>query len=517
MLKLKAAGCRRCGSTQVGHTCKSVRPAAVKACKRIAGELLSDDTDSDPVDLCSDDDEVFSKPSAKKQRPSACGSSCSASAPTAAPAAVPAVAPAAAPVVVRATCVPIMTALSNYVGDLEKTIADLRKDVQSEAAARQRAEQQAMKADAKLFTELEKGKARAAATSAMMPAVFGELVSMVNTQFTRRKVELEKVYQKASTTPAATGYAFRYLNEHGKWGQLPSNAAVEQALTDLCNGVSPNVTYSAGSNSYDAEIDSSPTSEVQGEMQSGELCIKQTNNSHYSHTVRPMIATPGSAVVNTPHEVAKDLLYGDPVVTLDDKEIDQLLAKIDANEAQTTTASAQLATLATNWSALASQHKYDPSQTTIWSNPLLLKQWLTTAKARKLSRARIVMHGSGHYESLRKDPQCYNMLFSNGGCARGAGLYVSVADHIPSDYNGGAPIGTGLLGLLLCGDDTDEGIESQAGSARTIGQGKNLHIYTRYKLGATNEPSAIRLDPNCKEAIRVLDLSRFLPLGLAHT
>ncbi len=413
-----------------------------------------------------------------------------------------------------------MAALTNYVGDLEKTIADLRKDVQTEAAARLRAEQHATAVDAKLQTAEAKlakpkikGKARAG--SAMMPAVFAELIDTVDQQFKQRRLELEKAFQKASTAPPTTGFAFRYLNEHGVWVQLPSNAAVEQQLTDLCNGVSPKVTYSAGSNTYDAEMDSSPTSAVQGEMQSGELCIKQTNSSHHAHTVRPIIATPGAAV--TPREIVKDLLYGDPVVTLDDTQMDQLLAKIDANEERTTVASPNLATLATNWSALASQHKYSASQTMIWSNPLLLKSWITTAKARNLHRARIVMHGSGDYDSLRKDPLCYDMLYSQGNCARGPGLYVSVADHIPRDYNGGAPIGTGMLGLLLCGDDSDEGIETQAGNARSLGQGKNVHIYTRYKLGASNEPSEIRMDPDCKEAIRILDLSRFLPLGLAHT
>ena len=529
---LKASFCRRCGSTQAGHTCKSVRPAAAKACKRMA-EGTSDGTDSDPVvDLCGDDDDddVFVKqPKAKKQR-----ASDGSTAPPAAPAPAPPTAPAPPPPAVAAAPVAsasanglsIMTAMTNYVSDLEQTIADLRSHLQTETATRLSAELAVVEVTEKLKKAESKRKSsnsKTPAAAAKMPAVFTELIDMVDQQFMRRKVELEEAHQKASTAPMTTAaYAFRYLNESGMWVQLPSNAAVEQQLTDLCNGVSPRVTYTAtnstgGSNTYDAVLDSSPTSAVQGEMKPGDLCIEQTNSSHHAHTVRPIIATPGGAVSSaTPRPVVKDLLYGDPVVALSDKEIDQLLAKIDANEDRTTAASAELATLATNWSALASQHTYSASHTMIWSNPTLLKQWLETAKVRKLGRARIVMHGSGDYESLRTDPMCYNMLKSQSGCARGPGFYVSVSDHIPRDYNGGAPMGTGLLGLMLCGDDSDEGIETVPGNARVLGQGNNVHIFTRYKLGASNLPNGIRTDVECKEAIRILDLSRFIPLGLAH-
>ena len=59
--------------------------------------------------------------------------------------------------------------------------------------------------------------------------------------------------------------------------------------------------------------------------------------------------------------------------------------------------------------------------------------------------------------------------------------------------------------------------------ARVHGTGRGgehaarLEVRTRYKLNATNTPSEIRNDVTCKDAIRILELSRFLPLGLAHT
>ena len=523
---LKAHRCRRCGSTKAGHTCTGGRAAAVKATKRLRDER--DDTSGDErVDLCSaDEDDVFVKP--KKARGSSAGASSSArgsSAPVATPVATPVAESAAV-----GHGSGIMGALTGYVNNLEKTVADLRDDLRAETARRCAAEaaEKATVADGQVAEaarkelqgkldamQAEKKKARTATTS-NAPAVFTELITHVDSQFAKRKAQLEADYTKAIAGPAVVGWCFRYFDEHSMWVPLPSNAAVEKQLSDLVDAVSDKVTYTVGSNTYDAEIDRSPNNTTQTEALPGELCIKQINTSHPSHTQRSLIARKGVAATR-PREVVKDILYGEPVVNLGAQDIDQLLANLDANEPLATVASADLASLATKWSAFASGHNYQPDKTLIWSNALLLRQWLSLAKARSLSRARIVMHGSQHYEQMRTDPMCYDMKHSHTGCARGPGLYVSVADHIPRDYNGSAPIGTGILGLLLCGDDVNEGIESQAGSSRTIGTGNNVHIYTRYKLNATNTPSEIRNDQTCKDAIRILELSRFLPLGLAHT
>ena len=185
------------------------------------------------------------------------------------------------------------------------------------------------------------------------------------------------------------------------------------------------------------------------------------------------------------------------------------------NWTQTMSCTLYRADLATKWSAYASGHKYKPNQTRIWCNATMLRQWLQNAKARGLRRVRIVMHGGGDYEKLRLAG--FDLRYSQPHCARGPGMYVSVADHIPAAYDRSGCLGTGLLGLLLCGDDDDEGIETQPGNSQSLGSGKNVQIYCRYKLDAHTAPRDVHNDRTCVEAIRILDMSRFLPLGLVHT
>ena len=46
---------------------------------------------------------------------------------------------------------------------------------------------------------------------------------------------------------------------------------------------------------------------------------------------------------------------------------------------------------------------------------------------------RLVDHGSGNYEQMRKDPTGADIGKCNPGCAKGYAFYVSSSDHIPRD------------------------------------------------------------------------------------
>ena len=108
------------------------------------------------------------------------------------------------------------------------------------------------------------------------------------------------------------------------------------------------------------------------------------------------------------------------------------------------------------------------------------------------------MHGSTAYTNLASDPAGYDMQHARGGVKKHA-LYVGASDHIPSDYNGGMPKGTAMIGLLL--------------TKKSVGYG----AYEQYHLSSnaySQDPSQAAYAGH-NDAIAVRDQFLWLPLGLA--
>ena len=108
------------------------------------------------------------------------------------------------------------------------------------------------------------------------------------------------------------------------------------------------------------------------------------------------------------------------------------------------------------------------------------------------------MHGSTQYTSLASDPAGYDMQHARGGLKKHA-LYVGASDHIPSDYNGGMPNGTAMIGLLL--------------TKKTVGIGAYEPYHLSSNAYANNPSQAAYAGYN--DAIAVRDQFLWLPLGLA--
>ena len=105
------------------------------------------------------------------------------------------------------------------------------------------------------------------------------------------------------------------------------------------------------------------------------------------------------------------------------------------------------------------------------------------------------MHGSTHYPDLASDQAGYDMKHARNGAKKYA-IYIEASDHVPSDYNGGLPTGSAVIGLLL--------------TKRTVGPG----AYELYHLGtkAYNQPSQAAYAGH-NDAIAIHDQLLWLLLG----
>lgn len=323
-----------------------------------------------------------------------------------------------------------------------------------------------------------------------------------------------------------------------------SNPTIVSELNKLVGApLGSKVTYQHQSNTYEAELvdpataSSAATSAAAGSswtVAAAQLItranaapsllppflVEQTNSSHSAHTKRlvvgyqhvPPAAAPAQPTLKLPNAppdenvyVSRKTLYGEPFkldMTLIRAIHDDLDANInDASVHKGGVGSLVMAQLANLWSETASAYSYSASACKMWDNPAYLKAWCHLALKRNLDSVRIMMHGSQAPDELLSDPLCYDInRAGRNGSARGAALYLSHSDHIPTKYNKGSGYldGTGVFGLLLCNITTD-----RVGSMAA------------YKLSHDSTPEDIKRDRTILDAIALYDQQRWLPLGLA--
>lgn len=115
--------------------------------------------------------------------------------------------------------------------------------------------------------------------------------------------------------------------------------------------------------------------------------------------------------------------------------------------------------LATLFSSFSHNYEYDPSKCELWAKPFALQTFLRAGLTRKYTNARLVMHGSTDYDSLRKDPYSFDIKYSSTTNRYGPGIYCGLTNDVPYHYNksSGLPDGSGVLGVVLFPDTPSEG------------------------------------------------------------
>ena len=229
---------------------------------------------------------------------------------------------------------------------------------------------------------------------------------------------------------------------------------------------------------------------------------QHTYNTTVVHQAAPVAPPPPPAPAAPPPPTAPawqdDVLYKGKFYKITNAGIDAMLASGDFDAPDTIKMGSQaVADFAELISSFGQGFKYDASKCELWVKPLWMKVWLTAARTRKFTEARVLMHGmrTNEYDKLGKDMSGFDMNFSRDGRLR-FGFYASASDHIASDYNGGVgkyPDGTFNIGLLWI--------------KATALQG----AYEHYHLGSHRHAPASAVH----DAYAVRDQLLWLPIGLA--
>ena len=369
---------------------------------------------------------------------------------------------------------------------------------------------EAKAAEAATAARLGKGKGKAKAKAGVSATGYEILIDhcLTKTNEQEAKITAEHAQLLHATTgkPAPLHWSFSFDDDNGQKVALADATVVSELTALVMQKSAPQVTYSYGQNTYECIL--APAGEIDATMQAaltlcvGSIALKQTNTSHQAHKVRFIHAmqtttAPPPSVPDYP----RDLLYGKPYIPLTNALIKRVEDAIDANEHECAVASTHLAALGACFSKHASGLSFNATRCKLHCHPPFLATWLRVAKERGMKFIRVVGHGSGNYDGLRKDPTGADVSLCNPGCAKGYAFYVSVSDHIPRDYNNGMPDGTFMLGLLLCKDDKEH----------------SYGAYERYKLRASTMPPDLQADSTVLDAIAIRDQVLYLPLGVLQT
>ena len=277
--------------------------------------------------------------------------------------------------------------------------------------------------------------------------------------------------------------SFEFEETTGVWKSIVDPAATG-CLSDVFNGKVDKVTYKTQWNTYEACMDPSTRQYV------------QTNTSHPAHTKRrlrehPQPPPPTLKAMPPPYEI--DVLTGAPLPFQTVEWAKRMLNShsFSPKYNKTVVGSPLIAKLATLFSSLSLKFEYDDSKCELWVRPAVMMSWLTRASTPGYGGVRVVMHGSSHYDAIRKNPLCFEMNKSKTTQnLKGPGIYVGLTDYIPSTYNKGLPRGSAILALCLMPNQVAGGHSEQ---------------YTMGRLKGHSVP----------DAMVVRDVPCLLPLGLA--
>ena len=275
-----------------------------------------------------------------------------------------------------------------------------------------------------------------------------------------------------STGAARAPFEF-FDDSSSKWLEI-TDATVVSALKSLMARHSKKVTYSFGGHNYEASLIIKS-----GKNKAADYEVDQVNVNPQIKTTRKIRDTSQhseDAASAAKKQMAKILFGSKSFVSLDSSTVKSMLSGFRFDIDQTDEPSLELAQLAEKFSSIGSGFKYTVPQgtnpqnavdkcdgfqaqgtefrTELFIKPIALFNWLTIARARGYTAARLVMHGGSKeaYNGVKADPIGFDMQYAGcNGKVFGNGLYFGLSDHATLGYNraSGLPAGSAILTLLL--------------------------------------------------------------------
>ena len=302
----------------------------------------------------------------------------------------------------------------------------------------------------------------------------------------------------------AETFNFAYEIQPGVWVPVTDPQCIEKLATLVTDSQTTTVSYTIDSTEYCATIDAARAVSATSHTINN---IVQENQTHPAHTKRVIRRSKNNAPGKPTFEVPKKkpidwklrLLTGSPLSVFSHCAFSNALKEycFDSASEQIVHQSHNIQYLATLFSSFSHKYEYDLSKCELWVKPFALQTFLRVALTRKYTNARLVMHGSTDYDSLRKDSYSFDIKYSSATNRYGPGIYCGLTNDVPNHYNksSGLPDGSGVLGVVLFPDTPSYGHSVQYSIIRM--SGKNAQ-------GELLKDCCVVRDPMC-----------FLALGLA--
>lgn len=311
-----------------------------------------------------------------------------------------------------------------------------------------------------------------------------------------------------------TTYVVEFLDHHNNWTAITDQNVISliTALDAETDSSKWTVSYNTNSHSYTATKDSSGAI-----VQTNTKFSTQRQMRVTSHSTPATASSPPAPPPPPPCWQARVYFESWPVC-LDSAFIQRLLQTYDYGltdeiiAGQVAVLSSQVAQLGTMFDSMGLNTKFSPKRSELWCNPSQLATFLRMSLKRQYFQMRIVVHGSGSYDTMRNDANVFDHTFLTAS-RMGHGIYVATSPHIAFDYKksrGGSgssdapskyPPKTILIGLLL-----------RQGSGLPNATYDSTLSYEQYHLGSScyNEGEF----GNARDAFVVRDQSHLCWLGL---
>ena len=258
----------------------------------------------------------------------------------------------------------------------------------------------------------------------------------------------------------AETFNFEYEVQPDVWVSVIDPHCIDKLATLVTDAQTTTVLYTIDKTEYCATID--PTRPVSATSPTINNIVQ-----HLLSTTRVIRRSKNNAPDKPIFEVPKamnwklQLLTASPLSVFSHCTFSNALKEysFDPKSEQIVHRSQNIQNLATLFSSFSHKYEYDQSKCELWVKPFALQTFLRAGLTRKYTKARLVMHGSNDYGSLRKDSYSFDLKYSNTANRYGPGIYCGFTNEVPNHYNrpSGLPDGSGVLGVVLFPDTPHAG------------------------------------------------------------
>ena len=357
----------------------------------------------------------------------------------------------------------------------------------------------------------QKDKAPAASAPDCQDA-YSELLSHICAETTKHAAKMQKPFQPAPVQPPQppAKLTIQQVNQNPQYGTARSiewqpvptlkstfyfdNGAVGSGVANWVEVQDANALaklYTLGTsvpNAAGAISGFTPTG--------GKTCTYTINQHAYTATVSMVVPPP--APPPPPPPWTNKMLFEQSYVELKPAFLNKLLSNynFDGQTDSKLAGFSAIGDVAELFSSYAQNFKYDRTRCELWRKPDYLKLWLRIARDRQYKHCRLLMHASGSYAKMEKDPATFDMGYAKKG-QKGYAVYGSLSDHIASEhqYCCNHPPGTAVVMLLLTKPSAQENVYE-------------LFYRGTHKHNTTSAHAKV-------DACAVYDQLLVLPLGLA--